>query len=70
MQTNAQEWLSIPRAFPLLSEFFNTQATFRYHLNKRHTNGLSDADAVRLSPLGRLLVNPARVKAWAIGEKT
>ncbi len=61
-------WLPVRGAFPLLREFFRSEAGFRHHLRKRELNGLAAMDAVRLSPLGRLLVNPARVRAWAVGE--
>jgi hypothetical protein len=47
-----------------------TEAAFRYHLRKRNTNGLAAADAVRVSPLGRLLVSPDRFVAWAISERS
>jgi hypothetical protein len=71
MSTAAYEiWLTVPEAFPQLRRHFRTQAAFRHHLRKRETNGLTTADAVRMSPLGKLLVNPDRVAKWAIGEGT
>jgi hypothetical protein len=64
------EWLPIPEAHPRLRHHFRKQATLRYHLGNREINGLAALDAVRKSPLGHLLVNPARVEAWVIGEST
>jgi hypothetical protein len=61
-------WLTVEQAYPLLRPHFRTLAALRHHLWKREANGLAAADAVRVSPLGRLLVNPARVNAWVIGE--
>lgn len=63
-----ETWLTVPEAFPQLRRHFKTQAALRHHLRKRDTNGLAAADAVRLSPLGKLLVNPERVARWVIGE--
>ena len=68
MSAIATEWMSVPEAFPLLRQHFRTQAALRHHLRKRDTNGLAAADAVRMSPLGKLLVNPLRVSAWALAE--
>jgi len=31
-------------------------------------NGLQACDAVRLTPFRKLIVNPDRIRAWAIGE--
>ena len=62
------EWISIPEAYLHLRRHFRTEAALRHHLRKRATNGLTAADAVRESPLGRLLVNPERVARWVIGE--
>jgi len=70
MPTDTQDWLPIQDAYPQLRRYFRKEATFRYHLGKRDANGLTAQDAVRLSPLGRLLVNPARVAAWVIGESS
>lgn len=62
-------WLPALQAFPLLREQFRTYKTMQYYTWRRELNGLSAADAVRLSPVGkRLIVNPARVKRWARGE--
>jgi hypothetical protein len=68
-------WLPVPEAYRAVCAglprgYFRTEAAFRHHLRKRSTNGLVAADAVRVSPLGRLIVNPYRVAAWAIGERT
>jgi hypothetical protein len=68
MRPAPDEWLPIPQAFLSLRDYFRAEATFRYHLNRRAINGLAAADAVRLSPLGHLRVNPSRVEAWALGE--
>lgn len=71
MNTAAHEtWLTVPEVFPQLRRHFKTEAALRHHLRKRATNGLAAADAVRMSPLGKLLVNPERVARWAIGEGT
>ena len=64
---SGQQWLSIPKALPLLGEFFKTEATLRYHVGRRVENGLLAADAVRETPLG-LRLNPPRVRQWALGE--
>ena len=62
-------WLTVPEAFPALRRHFRTEAALRHHLRKRDSNGLTAADAVRLSPLGKLLVKPERVRAWVISEE-
>ena len=66
-ETNEQ-WLTIDEAYPQFRDRFRTKAALRHHLWKRERNGLAAADAVRMSPLGRLLVNPARIRAWAISD--
>ncbi len=68
--TQREDWLTIPEAYPLLRRHFRTQAALRHHLRKRASNGLLAADAVRMSPLGMLLINPERVARWARGENT
>lgn len=67
-ETQREEWLTIPEAYLILRRHFRTQAALRHHLRKRATNGLVAMDAVRMSPLGMLLVNPERVARWALGE--
>jgi len=61
-------WMTVAEAYPLLRSHFRSPKTLRYHLWRREHNGLLAADAVRLSPLGKLLVNPERVRGWVIGE--
>jgi hypothetical protein len=71
MQTNSSldsDWLTIREAFHSLRPFFSSESSLRYHLNNRASNGLAAKDAVRKSPLGVLLVNPPRVKRWALAE--
>ena len=63
-----ETWLTVPEAYPALRRHFRTEAALRHHLRKRDSNGLTTADAVRLSPLGKLLVNPERIRAWVISE--
>ena len=66
---NEREWLAISVAVLYLRQHFKTEAALRYHVRRRATNGLLAADAVRESPLGRILVNPARLNRWAMGEQ-
>jgi hypothetical protein len=63
-------WLTVPEAFPALRRHFRTEAALRHHLRRRELNGLTSMDAVRLSPLGKLLVNSQRLHAWVISEGT
>ena len=71
MLNNTQEdWVPIAEALPQLRRHFRTKSALLHHLRKRETNGLAAAGAVRKSPLGMLLVNPARIRAWAMGEGT
>lgn len=63
-------WLTVPEVFPAFRRHFRTEAALRHHLRKRDLNGLTNMDAVRLSPLGKLLVNPQKLNAWVIGEGT
>ncbi len=69
-ETEHEEWLTIPEAFPKLTRHFRTQAALRYHLRRRETNGLTAAGAVRKSPFGMLLISPTRISRWALGEDT
>jgi hypothetical protein len=46
---------------------FNTFSAFKYHLERRHRNGLVESGAVVESPLGNL-INPARFDKWLLGE--
>lgn len=61
-------WMTVAEAYPLLRQHFRAPKTLKHHLGRRERNGLTAADAVRLSPLGRLLVNPSRVVAWVLAE--
>ena len=63
-------WLSVLDAYPLLRAHFRSIKTFQRHLGQREDNGLIAAGAVRMTPFKRLLVNPARIRAWAMGEGT
>lgn len=63
-------WMSPSEAFPLLRRHFRTLKTFQHHLWRREENGLVAAGAVRLTPFKRLIVNPEKVRAWAMGEGT
>ena len=62
------DWLGVKAAFELFDGDVRSLSAFRYHLGKRAANGLEVRDAVRLSALGHLLVNPARFRAWLVGE--
>jgi hypothetical protein len=62
------EWFPVSEAFPLLKRYFRTEKTLRHHLWRRDLNGLTAAGAVRMTPFKRLLVNPEKVRAWAMGE--
>ena len=64
-----EEWVPIAEALPQLRRYFRTKSALLHHLRKRETNGLATAGAVRKSPLGMLLVNPGRIRAWAMGEQ-
>jgi|HubBroStandDraft_4_1064222.scaffolds.fasta_scaffold02724_8 hypothetical protein len=64
------EWLPVAVAHRHLRTWFRTQAALKHHLAKREVNGLTAVDAVRLSPIRRLIVNPRRVAAWVVGEGT
>ena len=57
--TELDEWLLVPEALPRLRRYFRTTSALKHHSSKRAENGLAACDAVRMSPLGRLLVNPA-----------
>jgi hypothetical protein len=72
MTTDAQqdEWLTIQEAFPRLKRHFRTHAALKHHLRRRAVNGLAAAGAVRKSPLGMLLISPARIERWVMGEGT
>lgn len=62
------DWMGIKEAFELFDGDIRSLSAFRYHLGKRAENGLEVRDAVRLSPLGNILVNPARFRAWLVGD--
>ena len=62
------EWVSISDAQLLLRRYFRTKSALKRHLARRNVNGLTAADAVRMSPLGRLLIHPARLERWVLGE--
>jgi hypothetical protein len=71
----SETWLPVTEAYRAVRAglprgYFRTEAAFRHHLRKRDSNGLTAADAVRLSPLGRLIVNPHRVVDWATSERS
>jgi hypothetical protein len=68
--TQHEEWLTIPEAFPQLRRHFRTPAALKHHLRKRETNGLAATGAVRKSPLGMLLINPDRISRWVLGKDT
>jgi hypothetical protein len=61
-------WITPAEALPLLKPYFNKLKTLQWHLWRREQNGLAAADAVRMTPFGRLIVNPKRIRAWAMGE--
>lgn len=69
-ETLPDEWLLVVPAHSHLRRWFRTLAAFKHHLANREENGLAAADAVRMSPLGKLLVNPQRVRAWVLSEAT
>ena len=50
-------------------QLFRTYSALRYHLDRRHTNGLIEAEAVIESPLG-LLINPTKFHGWLLGRKS
>lgn len=62
------DWMGIKEAFELFDGDMRSLSAFRYHLGRRAENGLEVRDAVRLSPLGNILVNPARFRAWLVGD--
>jgi hypothetical protein len=62
------DWIPASKAYPLLREIFRSQSAFRFHLTRRASNGMLEADAVRRSPVHRLIVNPRRLHAWARSE--
>lgn len=62
------EWMPVAAAHRHLRSWFRTEAALRTHLARREVNGLTAVDAVRLSPIRRLLVNPRRLAAWVVGE--
>jgi len=64
------EWMTVAQAQRHLRKWFKTVAALKSHLGKRAVNGLETRDAVRLSPLRRLIVNPRRTAAWAVGDET
>ena len=68
MQSPSAEWLYVDDAYPLLRPHFRSVSSLRFYIAHRETNGLAAADAVRLTPTRRLIVNPARVRAWALAE--
>jgi hypothetical protein len=70
MLVETEKWLTIHEAFPDLQRYFRTEAALRHHLRKRNSNGLVAADAVRMSPLGMLLINPERIARWVLAEGT
>ena len=63
-------WMTVEQAYPLLRLYFRSVKTLQHHLGRRERNGLAAADAVRLSPLRRLIVNPERVAQWVIGQRS
>jgi len=63
-------WTSPSEALPLLKPHFTKLKTLQWHLWRRETNGLLAMDAVRMTPFKKLIVNPARIRAWAMGEGT
>jgi hypothetical protein len=68
MHTNADQWVRVNDAYPLLQEIFPSLGALRWHLQHRDENGLVEQDAVRVSPVHRLILNPARVRRWAMAE--
>ena len=63
------EWCTIDEALIELDRYFNTKSALKYHLARRKKNGLSELDAVRVTPMGRLIVNTDRVRSWCLGEE-
>lgn len=66
--SEAETWLSVADAFPLLRPHFRSLKTFQRHLVARDENGLTAAGAVRMTPFKRLLVRPDLIRRWALGE--
>ncbi len=62
------DWCKVDEAQVILRDFFRTKSALKYHLARRDTNGLREIDAVRETPMGRLIVNPDRVRSWCLGE--
>ena len=62
------EWCTIDEALIVLGRYFNTKSALKYHLAHRKNNGLSKLDAVRITPMGHLIVNTDRVRSWCLGE--
>jgi hypothetical protein len=46
-----------------------TISALRYHLDRRHENGLVEIGAVIESPLG-LLISPRQFEAWILGDRS
>jgi hypothetical protein len=55
-------WQTHGRELPIRS-----YPAFRYHLTKRHKNGLVESGAVVESPIGLMIV-PAQFERWLLGS--
>lgn len=64
------QWMSPAEALGLLKPHFTKLKTLQWHLWRREENGLLACDAVRLTPFKKLIVNPKRIRAWAMAEGT
>ena len=63
------EWCTTDEAQVVLRRYFRTKSALKYHLARRERNGLSKRDAVRVTPMGHLIVHTDRVRSWCLGEE-
>lgn len=65
-----QPTLMRPRDFQRrCAEEFRTLRALRYHLTRRHANGLIAAGAVVETPIG-LRIDPERFRVWMFGKSS
>lgn len=62
LQKPKQFWETHHKGLP-----WNTFSGFKYHLERRHRNGLAECGAVIDSPIGQL-IDPPRLLRWLRGD--